>query len=195
LSQKRGTGMAETDQPHLLLISGPANGPTIAAITNGLNARYFDNNGLGGYTSRFFLQETLTHSGTTYVLTDTLGNYQYLSDSTGLITTYDYTSSGPVGYLLDVKIQQGELGATTKLEQWVYVAQSTSLGTIYKISSDTVYRNTDGTGDRPEQAAYQDDFRMLRLKQVQQGGLVRAQPGDAHRQSVRQSVVSRQHFG
>ncbi len=82
------------------------------------------------------------------------GNYQYLSDTTGLITDYDWTSSNPVGYLLDIKLQQGESGTAITQEAWSYVARSASVGTIYKVASDTVYRNTDGTGGEATSFTY-----------------------------------------
>jgi RHS repeat-associated protein len=78
-------------------------------------------------------------------------NYQYLSDTTGLITDIDYgtsTGSGSVlGYYEDTKIQQGETGSTTTLAAQQYTSQSVTGGiTIYPIANQTRYRNTDSTG-------------------------------------------------
>jgi RHS repeat-associated protein len=88
------------------------------------------------------------------LLNSVSNNYQYMSDSSGLVTVYDYTASNPTGYLLDVKIQQGELGSAIKLQQWAYVSQNTSVGTIFKTSSDAVYRNTDGSGGESTTFSY-----------------------------------------
>ncbi|MGH3579502.1 MAG: hypothetical protein ACRDU0_18360, partial [Mycobacterium sp.] len=97
------------------------------------------------------------------LLNSVSGNYQYLSDSSGLITTYDYYSStsatettagGVAGYQQDVKIQQGELGTSLLQETWQYFAHSASGTTIAPVATDTVYRNTDGTGGQTTSYAY-----------------------------------------
>ena len=58
------------------------------------------------------------------------GNYQYLSDNTGLIKDYDYyigttagenTAGGVAGYKQDTKVQQGELGTAINHETWQYL--------------------------------------------------------------------------
>ena len=90
------------------------------------------------------------------------GTYQYLSNSSGLITLYDYyttttatetTAGGVAGYLQDVKIQQGQPGTPMPQETWQYFAH-TACHRRRGLSAwrrDTVYRNTDGTGGRDHQ--------------------------------------------
>jgi len=48
------------------------------------------------------------------------GQYQYLSNNTGLIETYQY--HGPTGYLTAELIQQGQLGTPILLRQYQYIA-------------------------------------------------------------------------
>ncbi|MEJ7594318.1 MAG: hypothetical protein WKF77_22505 [Planctomycetaceae bacterium] len=53
------------------------------------------------------------------------GNYQYLRDSSGLITTY--TRHAPTGWLTLMSVQEGELGTSAKVREWEYaVAGGTS---------------------------------------------------------------------
>jgi hypothetical protein len=79
----------------------------------------------------------------------------YLSNSSGLITRYDYyttntateTAAGSVaGYRQDVKVQQGQQGTLVTQESWQYYAHSAGGQTVAPVASDTVYRNTDGSG-------------------------------------------------
>src|SRR5579884_1873555 len=78
------------------------------------------------------------------------GSYQYLNNSSGLITRYDYytttTSTAVANYLEDEKIQQGQTGTLIPQETWQYTSLNYNGQTIGVISSDTVYRNSDGTG-------------------------------------------------
>ncbi len=83
------------------------------------------------------------------------GNYQYMSDNSGLIYIQDYgtsttaTSSTPgdvIGYLKDTKVQQGELGTAIKTSAQQYYSQTANSMTIYLVANTTKYRNTDGTG-------------------------------------------------
>src|SRR5262249_31415213 len=57
------------------------------------------------------------------------GNYQYMSDNTGLITLHDYyttttagesTAGGVAGDLQDDKVQQGELGSAITVDSMQY---------------------------------------------------------------------------
>jgi RHS repeat-associated protein len=86
------------------------------------------------------------------LLNNVNGNYQYLSDTTGLIKVLDYLTSAPAGFLQDVKIEQGELGTKITQEAWTYATRSASIGTFYKIANDTVYRDTGGA--QPETTSY-----------------------------------------
>jgi RHS repeat-associated protein len=58
-----GTGTVDVQMPYLLQASG--DNSTIAVVTNGTTARYFDSTSGGPYTPRFFSQEKLQH-GTTF---------------------------------------------------------------------------------------------------------------------------------
>ena len=52
------------------------------------------------------------------------GNYQYLRDSAGLITTY--TRHTPTGWLTRLSVQEGELGTSIKVREWEYIEAGTS---------------------------------------------------------------------
>jgi RHS repeat-associated protein len=83
------------------------------------------------------------------------GNYQYLSDHTGLITRYDYDSSttatestpGSVtGYQFDTQLQQGQLGTQIPQRTYQYYTHTGGGVTIHPWATDTKYRNDNGTG-------------------------------------------------
>jgi RHS repeat-associated protein len=89
------------------------------------------------------------------LLNNVNGTYQYLNNSSGLITRYDYyttttatetTAGGVAGYQEDVEIQQGQEGTLVPQETWQYYAHAANGQTIAPVASDTVYRNDDGTG-------------------------------------------------
>jgi hypothetical protein len=89
------------------------------------------------------------------LLNNVNGNYQYLSDNAGLVTVLDYyttttagetTAGGVVGYQQDVKLQQGELGTPVPQETWQYYMHTAGGSSVAPVATDTVYRNTDGTG-------------------------------------------------
>ena len=65
-----GSGMVVTQLPHLRQDTGG----TIDLVSNGTTLRYFDPNGMGGYTERYYGQDTLIHSGNTFQLIDTQGD-------------------------------------------------------------------------------------------------------------------------
>src|SRR5262249_2325481 len=97
------------------------------------------------------------------LLNNVSGHYQYLSDNSGLITTNDFygsttateTSAGGVaGYQQDVKIQHGEPGTAIPQETWQHSGHSASGTTVAPVATDTVYRNTDGTGGETTSNAY-----------------------------------------
>jgi hypothetical protein len=64
------------------------------------------------------------------------------------------TAGGVVNYLQDEKIQQGQSGPLTPQETWQNYAHSYNGQTIAPIASDTVYRNTDGTGAETTSYSY-----------------------------------------
>ncbi|HEV3447791.1 MAG TPA: DUF4214 domain-containing protein [Gemmataceae bacterium] len=91
------------------------------------------------------------------------GNYQFLSDSSGLITAYDYyttttagemTAGAVAGRAEDVKVQQGELGTAILQEGWQYFSHTANGVAVAPVGSDTVYRNTDGTGAETTNLSY-----------------------------------------
>ncbi len=90
------------------------------------------------------------------------GNYQYVSDSSGLLTVYEYgasttatSSAGDVeGYLKSVSIKHGESGTAISQESLQYVARTVDDNTIYEQATDTVYRNDDGSGAITTSTAY-----------------------------------------
>jgi RHS repeat-associated protein len=97
------------------------------------------------------------------LLNSVSGNYQYMSDTAGLVADIDYgtsttatsTAAGDVlGYYKDAKIQQGELGSTITLRADNYFLRSATSGTVYPLANDTLYANTDGTGARTTSYGY-----------------------------------------
>ncbi len=98
------------------------------------------------------------------LLHSTSGNYYYLSDSSGLVTVYDYgssttatsTTAGNVDeYLEDTKVQQGETGTAILVSSQQYFEHGgMGSATVYPIASQTDYRNTNGTGTETTSYAY-----------------------------------------
>jgi hypothetical protein len=90
-----GVGWVDTWMPYLLQINGTT---TLAAISNGMTAEYFDLSH-GSYSPRYFDQNTLVHDTTVnqYVLTDELGDQ---------LRFYDFTGSWTAG-------QQGQFASFT----------------------------------------------------------------------------------
>jgi hypothetical protein len=91
------------------------------------------------------------------------GGYQYLNGTSGLITRYDYyiktaatetMAGGVANYLEDVQIQQGQTGTDIPQETWQYYAHVYGGQTIAPVASDTVYRNTGGSGAETTSYAY-----------------------------------------
>ena len=83
-----------------------------------------------------------------------VGDYGYLSTSTGEIELTDYyttttatstTAGGVAGYYEDSKLEQGTSG-TPILQETVQYLAHTGASAVYPMASDTVYRNTDGSG-------------------------------------------------
>jgi RHS repeat-associated protein len=91
------------------------------------------------------------------------GTYQYLSNNSGLIYTYDYytsttatetTAGGVTGFFQDSKLQQGQSGTAIVQETLQYFTHTAGTATIHPVATDTVYRNTDGTGAQTTSYAY-----------------------------------------
>jgi RHS repeat-associated protein len=90
------------------------------------------------------------------------GNYQYLRDGAGLIETNSYYSGttatltqagGVAGYLYQTGVQRGELG-TSVLQSTTQYFKLGSLAVVAPVATQTVYRNTDGTGGETTSYAY-----------------------------------------
>ena len=84
------------------------------------------------------------------------GNYQYLSDSSGLIDTTSYVTTGAgAGYASQTALEQGELGTAVPQETLTYTSQTAGGVTVVEIASDTVYSADGGMGKpRPPGYAY-----------------------------------------
>jgi YD repeat-containing protein len=91
------------------------------------------------------------------------GTYQYLSNTTGLITTFDHygtttagetTAGGVAGYWQDTKLQQGQLGTAILQAGAQYFLHAGGSGYMSPRATSTVYRNTDGTGTETTSSSY-----------------------------------------
>jgi YD repeat-containing protein len=92
------------------------------------------------------------------------GHYQYLSNSSGLLTRYDYyatttatetTPGGVAGYQQDTQIKQGQLGTPVLQSSMQYFAHTANGITVDPLATGTVYRNTDGSGAETTNYSYQ----------------------------------------
>jgi RHS repeat-associated protein len=77
-SSHLGSGWVSSELPHLL--ADPSG--TIEPLFGVDNIRFFDPNGQGGYTPRFFVQDTLVHdpAGHQFIFTDTVGDQVVFDD-------------------------------------------------------------------------------------------------------------------
>lgn len=91
------------------------------------------------------------------------GTYQYLENNSGLITLYDYygsgtatetTPGGVIGYQQDTKIEQGQQGTPILQETWQYYTRTANGISVDPLATDTVYRNTDGSGAETTSYSY-----------------------------------------
>src|SRR5439155_8469979 len=119
-------------------------------------------------TGRVILQaepSAVTGYNDTYadLLHSVSGNYQYLTDSAGLIHTFDYytsttagesTAGGVAGYEQDQKVQQGETGTAISLNTTQYFQHTAGGVTVDPLANMTHYRNTNGTGGETTSYAY-----------------------------------------
>ena len=76
--------------------------------------------------------------------------YAYYSSTTATSTT----AGGVAGYQESTSLQQGTSGTAVSQEAWTYLANTAGGITIYNAATDTVYRNTDGTGAETTSYAY-----------------------------------------
>ncbi|VTU01332.1 rhs repeat-associated core domain-containing protein : YD repeat protein OS=Isosphaera pallida (strain ATCC 43644 / DSM 9630 / IS1B) GN=Isop_2419 PE=4 SV=1 [Gemmataceae bacterium] len=91
------------------------------------------------------------------------GNAQYVSDATGLVTAYTYgasttatagTPGDALGYLKQVALKQGETAAAVPQQALAYYLRSVTSGDFFHVATETVYRNTNGTGGQTTSYAY-----------------------------------------
>jgi RHS repeat-associated protein len=91
------------------------------------------------------------------------GSYQYLSNTTGLITKTDYytsttagetTAGGVAGYTQDDKVQRGQTGGAITLDSIQYFQHTANGSSVDPVANTTAYRNTDGTGGETTSYAY-----------------------------------------
>jgi RHS repeat-associated protein len=92
------------------------------------------------------------------------GNYQYLRDSSGLVTAYTYytsttadetTAGGVAGYWQETDLRPGETGTAVPQQAVQYFAHSNGSGvTVDPVATSTVYRNSDGTGAETTSYSY-----------------------------------------
>ncbi len=127
-------------------------GGTVVVITDANTAHYFDPSGYTTFTSRYFLQETLTQDtyGTTYTLTDTMGNvftfngfattvtealrgkFTGMTDAAGNTITVHYGSNNKPDYM------ERSGGGVTERYDFTY----TSFGEKEEIASIKLKRNS-----------------------------------------------------
>jgi RHS repeat-associated protein len=91
------------------------------------------------------------------------GDYQYLRDNQGLITTYSYYAStsatttvagGVAGYLDEVSVREGEDGTPIPQLDRSYIAATSGGSTIYLVAAETVYESVGGADPLTTEYAY-----------------------------------------
>ena len=97
------------------------------------------------------------------LLNGTFGSYEFMTGSSGLLNITDYytsttatatTAGGVAGYVEDTKIQEGQAGTAILQETTQYFTRAAGGDTVDPIATDTVYRNTDGTGGETTSYTY-----------------------------------------
>jgi hypothetical protein len=97
------------------------------------------------------------------LLHDNEGDYEYLSNDSGLLTVYEYytsttatesTAGGVEGYQLSVAVQQGKEGTPILQSETEYFSRSGGGSTIYPVATETRYRNDNGTGAQATSYSY-----------------------------------------
>jgi hypothetical protein len=99
-----GTGWLDVQAPYLIQVSST----TVVAVTAGGNARYFDWTGQA-WQERFFLLDSLTHTGGEFVLTDPSGNQLHF---------YDFATSLPLAQRGRFKSLVDPYGNSTSVTSW-----------------------------------------------------------------------------
>jgi YD repeat-containing protein len=133
--------------------------------TSGLNSDWFTEFDFSG---RVILQAgptTVTGYNDTYpdLLHNMSGNYQYLSDTIGLVSKVDYyttttagesTAGGVAGYEQDQKLSQGETGTAITLNATQYFKHTAGGISVDPVANTVAFRNTDGTGGETTSYSY-----------------------------------------
>ncbi|MDW8267040.1 MAG: hypothetical protein RMJ52_17095, partial [Gemmataceae bacterium] len=97
------------------------------------------------------------------LLVNQWGNYQYLSDTAGLVTTWTYgtvttasetTPGDAAGWLKQVAVQRGELGTAIPQQDVTYIKRTVGASDLFFAADITVYRNDDGSGAITTSLAY-----------------------------------------
>ncbi|MDW8264105.1 MAG: hypothetical protein RMJ52_02115, partial [Gemmataceae bacterium] len=97
------------------------------------------------------------------LLVNQWGNYQYLSDTAGLVTTWTYgtvttaseTMPGDAaGRLKQVAVQRGELGTAIPQQDVTYIKRTVGASALFFAATVTAYRHDDGTGATTTSFAY-----------------------------------------
>jgi hypothetical protein len=133
--------------------------------SSGLNWDYFTEYDSSG---RIILQaEPSAVTGYNDTFSDLLnnqnGSYQYLSNTSGLLTKYDYyasttatetTAGGVAGYQQDVNLLQGQQGTAAEQSSTQYFLHTAGGISVAPTATSTVYRNTGGGGGETTSYAY-----------------------------------------
>jgi len=98
------------------------------------------------------------------VLNSQSGNYEFLSDDSGLVYTTAYyasttatssTAGGVAGYFESTSLQQGEEGTAIPQETRQYISRTNgSSVTIYPVATDEVYTGAGGSGGETTSTSY-----------------------------------------
>jgi RHS repeat-associated protein len=84
----------------------------------------------------------------------------FLSSTAGLVNIYTYYTTTNIGlgqvagYLATSSLKQGQMGTSILQSTTQYTSRTGTSGTIYPISNQSVYRNTDGTGAQTTSFTY-----------------------------------------
>jgi RHS repeat-associated protein len=84
----------------------------------------------------------------------------FLSSAAGLVNTYTYYTTTNIGlgqvagFMATTNLKQGQTGTAIPQSQILYTSRAGTSGTIYPVASQTVYRNTDGTGAQTTNLTY-----------------------------------------
>jgi hypothetical protein len=133
--------------------------------SSGLNWDYFTEY---DSTGRILLQaqpSAVTGYNDSYadLLNNQNGLYQYLSNTSGLLTKYDYcasttatetTAGGVAGYQQDVNLLQGQQGTAVEQSSTQYFLHTAGGISVAPTATATVYRNTGGGGGETTSYAY-----------------------------------------